>query len=97
MRPLNTVAVSRKTPNTLKAEIAASLTSSKVGSHALILYDKDVIHLLRAAVEREGGQSVFARRHHVDRVTLNRILNGKRPLYDKYVEILGLRKVYVVE
>ena len=67
-----------------------------MGSHALILDDKDVIHLLRAAVEREGGQSVFARRHH-DRVTLNRILNGKRPLYGKSVEILGLRKVYLVE
>jgi predicted RNase H-like nuclease (RuvC/YqgF family) len=89
--------VSQKTPITLKAEIAASLTSSNVGSHALILDDKDVIHLLRAAVEREGGQSPFARRHRIDRVTLNRILKGKRPLYGPLVKILGLRKVYVVE
>jgi DNA-binding phage protein len=89
--------VSKKTPITLKAEIAASLMSSSVGSHALILDDKDVIHLLRAAVEREGGQSAFARRHRIDRVTLNRVLKGKRPLYNPLLELLGVRKVYVVE
>jgi len=89
--------VARKTPITLKAEIAASLTSSNVGSHALILDDEDVIHLLRAAVEREGGQSAFARRHRLDRVTLNRVLKGKRPLHDPLLKLLGVRKVYVVE
>ena len=45
----------RKTPITLKGEIAALLTSGKVGSLGLILDNKDVVILLQAAVEKEGS------------------------------------------
>jgi hypothetical protein len=48
----------------------------------------DIVHLLRATVERERGQTAFAKRHGVDRVLVNTILNGKRPVSDA---ILGLR------
>jgi DNA-binding transcriptional regulator YdaS (Cro superfamily) len=44
--------------------------------------EHDVARLLRAAVEREGGQSAFAKHHGVDRAYLNMILNGKRPVSD---------------
>jgi len=46
--------VPRKTPITLKGEIATLLTSGEVGSRGLILDDKYVVMLLKAAVELEG-------------------------------------------
>ena len=70
------------------------LPKSDLGSHALIFDDDEVIQLLRAAVEREGNQVAFARRHGVDRVHLNMILNGKRSVTEKITQALGLRKVY---
>jgi hypothetical protein len=45
----------------------------------------------------EGGQTAFAKCHGVDRVPVNMILNGKRPVSDAIAKALGLRKVYVVE
>ena len=45
---------------TLKAEIAAVLESSNIGTHARVLDDNGVIELLKAAVEREGSISAFA-------------------------------------
>jgi hypothetical protein len=54
------------------------MTGRKLGSHALVFDQVEVVELLRAAVDREGSQSAFARRHGLDRVHLNMILNGKR-------------------
>lgn len=71
--------LSRKSPVTLKGEIATLLASSNVGSHALILDDNDVILLLKAAIEREGSISAFAKRHGLERSFLSNVLNGKRP------------------
>jgi hypothetical protein len=65
--------------------------------HGRVLNDDDVVHLLKAAVEREGGQTAFANHHGFDRVMLNMILNGKRPVSGPLVKALGLRKVYVAE
>jgi hypothetical protein len=44
------------------------------------LEDDDVVRLLAAAVEREGGQRAFARRYGVDRIRINRTLSGKVPV-----------------
>jgi hypothetical protein len=52
--------VPRKTPITLTGEITEILASAKVGSLGLILDDKDVVFLLKAAVEQEGSISAFA-------------------------------------
>jgi hypothetical protein len=79
---------------TLKAEIAAVLQSSNIGTHARVLDDNGVIQLLKAAVEREGSISAFAARHCLGRTVLNNILNGKRPVSRPLVEALGLRWVY---
>jgi len=52
---------------------------------------------VRLAVEREGGQSAFAKRHGVDRVFINMILNGKRQVSNSVAKALGLRKLFVAE
>jgi transcriptional regulator with XRE-family HTH domain len=73
-------------------------TSDRVGLNRLcVLDDDDIVHLLRAAVKREGSQAAFARRHGVDRGTMNSILNGKRRATATLLKAFGLRKVYVID
>ena len=81
---------------TPKAKIAALLTSGNVGSHGLILDDRDVVLLLRAAIELEGNQVNFAKRHGLERTHMNAILNGRRLASgsSRVLNVLGLRKVY---
>ena len=62
----------------LKGKIGALLANGDVGSHALILDDRDVVLLLRAAIELEGNQVTFAKRHGLERTHMNAILNGRR-------------------
>ena len=64
---------------------------------ALVLGTEDVVGLLRDAVEREGGQSAFAKHHGVNRTYLNMVLNGKRPVSDFIAEAAGLRKVCIAQ
>jgi DNA-binding transcriptional regulator YdaS (Cro superfamily) len=67
-----------------------------LGLCRLYVADEDeVLRMLRAAVEREGGQSVFARRHGLDRSNLNLVLSSKRPVTDAVVRPLGLCRLYV--
>jgi hypothetical protein len=75
----------------------AVLVPTDLGFHALVFDEHDVARLLRAAVEREGGQSAFAKHHGVDRAYLNMILNGKRPVSDSIAGAVGLRKVYIAQ
>jgi DNA-binding phage protein len=70
---------------------------AKFCRRALVVDEGDVIHLLRAAVEREGGQSGFARRHGIERSRINRALSGKRPVGRAIARALGLRRVYAAE
>ena len=46
-----------------RISVADLAAETKLGSQALTLNDDEVIRLLRAAVEREGNQGAFARRH----------------------------------
>jgi hypothetical protein len=87
--------VPRKTPITLRREVAEFLANNNVGSHAFILDDKDIVVLLGAIIIREGSISAFAKRHGLERSQLNNMLNGKRPLSRPLVKALGLRRVYV--
>ena len=59
---------------------AAQLANSRLGCRARIFDDDDVIELLRAAIEREGNQGAFARRHQIERSYVNQILNRKKPV-----------------
>lgn len=68
--------------------------SSNFGSIEFVFSDDDVVHLLKAAIEREGSQSAFAKRYGVDRPTINAILKGRRSI-NTVLKALQLRKVYV--
>ena len=46
--------------------------------HLCVLDDDDVVHLLRAAVKREGSQAAFAKRFGLDRGTMNSILKWQK-------------------
>jgi DNA-binding phage protein len=80
-----------------KHDKSSVLIASNLGHHALVFNEDDVVRLLRAAVEREGGQTAFAKRHGVDRTSVNRVLNGKLPASGSIAKALGLRRVYVAE
>jgi hypothetical protein len=61
------------------------------------LDNSDVVRLLRSEVKRAGGQSSWARREHIDRTMLNRVLSGKRPPTEKIIKVLKLCNVYVLD
>jgi hypothetical protein len=84
----------RKTPITLKAEISALLAEGDFGSRILVLDDKDVVQLLKAAIKHEGSISAFAKRHGIERTYLSGILNRKRPVSAPLARALGLRRVF---
>ena len=68
-----------------------------VGHQATIFDVDDVVMLLRAAVEREGSQTAFAKRYGVERTRINAILSGKRPVTESVANALGLRKTYTTK
>ena len=80
-----------------KRSKSSVLIASNFGRRALVFDETDVVRMLRATVEREGGQSAFAKHHGLNRALLNRILNGKRPVSGSVAKALGLRKMYVAE
>jgi len=49
-------------------EISAIALASGLGSTAPVFSDDEVLLLLRAAIEREGGQAAFAKRCGLDRL-----------------------------
>lgn len=73
---------------------AELLASSNFGRDARIFDDKEALELLRQAVALEGSQLAFAKRHAINRVHLVLVLQGKRILSDRFLRLLGLRKVY---
>ena len=77
-----------------KPEVAFA---GEIGRQAAIFDEDDVIRLLRAAVEREGSQTAFAKRHGIERTRINAILSRKRPITDSVVSALGLRRTYTLK
>ena len=80
-----------------REQVPSCVTSSSLGSYARILDDKEVRQLLKQAVEQEGSQLAFAKRHAIDRTHLIFVLQGKRSLSEKILKVLGLRRVYTVD
>jgi hypothetical protein len=76
---------------------SAVLFGDGLGRGAHVFDEDEVIQLLRAAVEHEGGQRAFANRHGLDRTYVNMVLNGRAGLRDALIKVLGLRKVYAAE
>jgi DNA-binding phage protein len=77
--------------------MAKSRRLGSAGRRAIIFDQDDVYRMLRAAIEREGGQTAFANRHHIDRGRLNKVLKRKARPGDAVAKALGLRRVYVAE
>jgi hypothetical protein len=73
------------------------LLASELGRESRIFEERDVIQLLKSAIEREGDQTSFARRHGIDRTHVNQILNRKKQINRAVMKALGLRKVYAPE
>jgi len=88
---LGTVKKPRRTP------AREMLLASELGREGRIFEERDVIQLLKSAIEREGDQTSFARRHGIDRTHLNQILNRKKQINRAVMKALGLRKVYAPE
>jgi len=76
---------------------AELLAASNLGSRGRFLNENEAVELLRQAVELEGSQYAFAKRHAVDRTHLIYVLKGERGLSDKFLKILGLREVYAAD
>jgi DNA-binding phage protein len=70
---------------------------AKLGARVVAFDDHEVVQLLRGVIDREGSQTAYARRHNLERTTLNMILRGKRPVTDAVIKALGLRKLYTAE
>ena len=70
---------------------------SDLGSDGRIFDDSEVVQLLKAAIDQEGNQMAFAKRHGLNRTFLNEVANGKRPASCSILKALGLRKVYALE
>ena len=68
-----------------KPEVAFA---GEIGRQAAIFDEDDVVRLLRAAVEREGSQTAFAKRHGIERTRINAILSGKRPITESVAKLL---------
>jgi hypothetical protein len=62
-----------------------------------VLEPQDVIALLRAEVERAGGQAAWASKASVSRIIVNKILNGHGLPTKKIIKALKLRPVFVRE
>jgi hypothetical protein len=62
-----------------------------------VFEEHEVVRLLSAAINREGGQTAFAKRHGLDRSGVNMILRGKKRVNDSVAAALGLRRVYAAK
>ena len=74
-----------------------NLLACRTGRLAEIFEEDDLVRLLRAAVEREGGQAAFAKRYKVDRSRVNRILSRQLRTSEAVAKALGLRRVYIAD
>ena len=62
-----------------------------------VLEAKDVIALLRSEVARAGSQAAWAKQAGVNRIAVNKILNGRGLPTKKILKALKLRTVFVSE
>jgi hypothetical protein len=63
----------------------------------MIFEEEDVAQLLRAAVEKDGSQAAWARRHNIERANVNAMLCGKKRVSRTVANALGLRRTYTAK
>ena len=83
-----------KKPRPRRTPAGEMLRASELGREGRNFEERDVIRLLKWAIEREGDQTSFARRHGIDRTHLNQILSRKKQINGAVMKALGLRKVF---
>jgi len=74
-----------------------TITLAKFGRPGVIFEEEDVVQLLRAAVEKDGSQAAWARRHGIERTNVNAMLSGKKPVSKPVANALGLRRTYTTK
>ena len=62
-----------------------------------LLDQKDVVRLLRLEVNRVGSQKKWAKKNGVTPSLISMVLSGDRPLNNKIISALKLRRVVVYE
>jgi hypothetical protein len=67
------------------------------GRPGIIFDEEDVIRLLRAAIERDGSQSAWARRRSIERANVSAMLSRRIPVSKTVADALGLRRVYTAK
>ena len=72
-----------------------SILTCQTGRLAVVFEEDELARLLKAEVEREGGQTAFAKRYKLDRSRVNRILSGQLRASEAVAKALGLRRVYI--
>ena len=72
-------------------------TATEFGRPGIIFDEDDVRRLLKVEVEKDGSQAAFARRRNVERMYINAILRGKRPVTKTVANVLGLRRTYTAK
>jgi hypothetical protein len=85
------VSTAKNSPRTVRTCL------TDLGSDARIFDDGEVVQLLKVAIEQEGNQTAFAKRHGINRSLLNEAANGKRHASGPILKALGLRKVYALD
>ena len=79
----------------MKSKCTAAV--AEFGRPGVIFDEEDVIRLLRVEVEKDGSQAAFARRRNVERMYINAILRGKRPVTKTVANAIGLRRTYTAK
>ena len=72
-----------------------SKPAHQAGRLTVVFEEDDLVGLLRDAVEREGGQTAFAKRYTVDRSRVNGILSRQLRSSEAIAKALGLRRAYI--
>ena len=67
------------------------------GVSGLIFDEEDVIRLLRVEIQKDGSQSAWARRHSIERTSLNAMLSGRIPVSKTVADAVGLRRTYTLK
>jgi hypothetical protein len=67
------------------------------GRPGIIFDEEDVRRLLRVEVEKDGSQAAFARRRNIERMYVNAVLRGKRPITKTLANAIGLRRTYTAK
>jgi hypothetical protein len=81
--------------HSIKRKSTASIAG--FGHPGLIFDEEDVIRLLRVEIEKDGTQSAWARRHRIERSSLNAMLSGRIPVSKTVAEAVGLRRTYTLK